>query len=407
MAKKTQNGVWTTPDRTDRPNPFGVQWRETAWSDEDSKVVKRVRTEYFPTAKARDERAASLRKDKKAGAMATATRQEIAEWRAFLTMVNPTPWQDVVAGWKAWLNHSGLSQNVIKVEEAVKLALAHAEKLTETTPPSLSKDTFRQKRHKLNLFAEQFGHLRMNEVKGIDVEEWIEDFDEVKSEATFNAYKKIISALFTPYVEKGDIRRNPIADVKLRDDNTGKVGILTPQQAAKLFHYAHVTPKFNPVIGRLALEAFVGLRYSSGVRLAKEDIKEKEKGILLPKHKMKTKTRHYIDGMPDQVWDWLAITPEGCWALTPRQYMQLKSDLFTEAGVPHPHNCLRHSFCTYDVAAHKNPGRTAYILCHTDQELLWRRYKGNATQSDGLLYQTITPATALEVAEGKPAPSSN
>jgi hypothetical protein len=116
--------------------------------------------------------------------------------------------------------------------------------------------------------------------------------------------------------------------------------------------------------------------------------------------KLKTKKRHYIDGLPGQVWEWLAVTPEACWDLTARQYMELKSRLFVEAGVPHPHNCLRHSFCTYDVAAHKNPGRTAYILCHRNQDLLWDRYKGNAKEADGVTYQAITPGKAASLAEG-------
>ena len=104
--------------------------------------------------------------------------------------------------------------------------------------------------------------------------------------------------------------------------------------------------------------------------------------------------------LPEQFWEWMAITPEECWSLTPREYLGLKSRLFVVANVPHPPNCLRHGFCTYDIAANKNPGRTATRLCHTDQEELWEHYNGEATSEAGKKYQRITPTTAAEIAKG-------
>jgi len=400
MAKPNQSGVWNTPDRPGRPSPYGVQWRETRW-DADSKSVRTsVRTEFFKRASDRDARAEELRRDRAAGNLQTVSRQEIAEWRAFQEVTKGTPWPDVVAGWKAWLLQSGLQQTVTTVEKAVQLMLEASKRLTETNPPSMSADTFRQKKHKLTLFAEQFGRLRLNEVNARDVEAWIDSLDQVESEATFNSYLKHIRVIFAAAVNAGELPRNPLDSIRLREDSHEEAGILTPQQAARLFEYARVTSKYTRVIGRLALEAFLGLRYSSGTRVDKKDINFKEHGILLPRLKVKTRTRHYVDKMPDQLWAWLAITPEECWTVKPRNYLRLKSDLFADANVPHPPNCFRHSFATYDLAAHKQPGRTATLLCHESERLLWRRYKGNATQSDGLLYQAITPSTARDIAEG-------
>ena len=34
-----------------------------------------------------------------------------------------------------------------------------------------------------------------------------------------------------------------------------------------------------------------------------------------------------------------------------------------------PKNALRHSFVTYHVALHRNPGKTALIVSHRDQDL--------------------------------------
>jgi len=404
MAKqRRQGGVWNI-DRPGRPHPFGVQWREKVWDAALNAGTggerTKTNTEFFDTAEKRDARAAALRKQRKSGAIRTATRGEIEEWQAFKAAVSGTPWQEVVAGWRSFLMQNGLKECTVTVDDAVKAELARATALSTTTPPQMSRDTLRQKKHKLELFAEQFGHLRINQVTAPAVEDWIDDFDEVETEATFNNYRKHVRAMLQPYVDDGTLRRNPIDGVKQRDDSTGEVGILAVDAAAHLFAFALKSDRYRACVGRLALEAFAGLRFSSGCRLERSDVNFADKGILLPKHKIKTKKRHYIDNLPDQVWAWLEVTPDECWDLTPRQYMELKSNLFVEAGVPHPHNCLRHSFCTYDVAAHKNPGRTAYILCHRNQDLLWTRYKGNATEVDGKRYQSITPQTAAKLAEG-------
>jgi hypothetical protein len=400
--KRSQGGVWTL-DRPGRPNPFGVQWRQREWDNALNAGAggerTKTHTEFFDTEEKRDARAAALRKQKKSGSIVTASRGEIEEWQAFKAAVNGTPWQEVVAGWRAWMMQNGLRECTVTVDQAVEAELKRATALSTTTPPQMSRDTLRQKKHKLDLFRDQFGHMRLNQLTASDIETWIDDFDEVESEATFNNYRKHVRTMLQPHVDDGTLRRNPAAGVKQRDDSTGEVGILAVDAAAHLFAFALNSERYRVCLGRLALEAFAGLRFSSGCRLEKTDINLSDRGILLPKHKIKTRKRHYIDQLPSQVWEWLGVTPDACWDLTPRQYLELKSNLFIEAGVPHPHNCLRHSFCTYDVAAHKNPGRTAYILCHRNQDLLWTRYKGNATEADGKRYQTITPQTAEKLAK--------
>lgn len=404
-------------ERPGRPNPYGVQWHEKEFDPGKQRLVSKPKTLFFPTAASRDEKFQEQIKLRRAGMMVqSVSREEIAEYRAFKAATEGTPWQVVVAGWRENLVKSGRAVCELTVEQAVTTYLERMKALRDNKSaagapdPKLGADTYRQKVHKLTLFAEQFGDLRLDAVRSEEIETWVDDFDEVQSDVTFDNYVKHVGTLFGHFIEKRVIRDNPCADVRRRSDGVGEVGIITPEQTAQLFHTALTHERngeriFMRMVGRLALEAFVGLRFSSGCRIEKSDINFSDHGILLPRKKLKTGMvhggrRHYIDELPPQVWEWLAIAPAETWVLKPREFMGLKSLLFRVATVPHPHNCLRHGFATYHAAAFKNPGRTATILCHTNQELLWKHYYGLATQAAGLLYQKITPQTARELAQG-------
>ena len=371
--------------RSGRPSPFAVQWR----------VDGHVKSEYFTKAKDRNRRAAELSRARAKGVLVQVPqRADLAGWQAFKTAIGETPWQDVVAGWKAYEKTSGVVLCQLTVQEAAKAYLEEIEALK--AGEQLAEDTLRQKRQKLQKFSDAFGSNRLTQITGDDIKDWIESDLGYDNPHTFNNWRKHIRTFFDRY--RKQIHQNPCDDIRTRNDATEHVGILTPVQTAKLFSFA-LTENRRHVVGRLALEAFAGLRFASAYRLEKIDINFKDRGLLLPKHKIKTKRRHYVDGLPENLWPWLELASDACWKLSPAEYMHEKSLLFTDAEVQHPHNCLRHSFCTYHVAAFKDPGLTATLLCHRNQALLWARYNGNATREQGNIYWTITPQTAASLAQ--------
>lgn len=392
--------------RPGRPRPFGVLWREKKWDDATKREIVERPSEFFEKERDRDARFNEIIRQRRDGNLVTASRGDIEEFRAFKAAVGDTPWQEVVAGWRFGLMQAGIAPCPVTVEQAVEKYLAEIKPPevpagSERIAGTVSLDTYRQKKHKLTLFSEQFGSLTLDAIDAREVEDWINDFEEVQAEATFNNYRKHVRALLQIYVDKGLLRRNPIDEVKKRDDSIDVVGVNEPHDIAKLFAYALKSEKHRPALGRLALEAFAGLRFSSGCRLAKHEINFADRGVLLPKAKIKTgkKTgrRHYIDSLPDNLWAWLAVTPDECWELTPRQYLELKSTLFAEAKVPHPRNCLRHNFCTYHLRLHQNPGKTATILCHSGQDELWDHYAGIGTHAKGGEYFAITPESVCQL----------
>ena len=381
-SNSTQRGVRKLKPREGRPKPYGVQWRTDG----------KVKTEFYADTTQRDKRYAGLVREARRGNLAQVPdRSDMADWYAFKKSINDTPWQDVVAGWRADLQHRGVSLCDLLVKDAVTTYMAEMEKAFFER--RLSDDTIRHKRQKIGLFSDTFGSNRLDAVRGEDIEEWLEEDLGLDVAATFNTYRRHLRSFFSFFGKQ--IRSNPLDDVKPLDERIEHVGILTVRETAQLFDYALHNQR--AALGRLALEAFAGLRFSSAYRLEKNDINFVDRGISLPAQKIKTQRRHYIDGLPQNLWSWLEATTPDCWSLTQSEWMHMKSELFENAKVGHPHNCLRHSFCTYHMAAFKNPGLTATLLCHSNQQKLWSNYNGRATQADGKKYWTITPQTVADL----------
>jgi integrase len=143
----------------------------------------------------------------------------------------------------------------------------------------------------------------------------------------------------------------------------------------------------------IALEAFGGLRASSAFRLELSDINFEERSILLPASKHKTGRRYLLEKLPDNLWAWLeqAKQIEGAFGFSSPVYSKEKAALFARAGVRNPGNILRHSFCSFHVALHMDAGRTALLMQHANQHMLYRHYRGCARHSDAEEYFRIVP----------------
>lgn len=355
-----------------RPNsPFALQWR----------VDGKRKTESFATATDRDNRVRALRKERKANTLGLVpTRAELMEWQAFKTAIGNANWREVVVAWKK----GGGSEVQVTVREIVQAYLAEQDK--RLAKHQIVQATYSKNCHKAKAFDQDFSAFAASQIAGREIEEWIDSLGHTAAE-TFNTYRKVVHAVFAH--SKKHCPVNPISDIRTRK-TIGEIEILTVDETRKLLEYA--SENYPQIVLRLALECFAGLRFSSAWRIAKAEIDFVEEGIRLPAEKMKTGTSHFIDKLPENLWKWLRIETDETWTITHRNYGRLKSRCFTEAGVKHPHNCLRHSFCTYHAAAFKDTARTATILCHRGQQVLWTNYKGLASSLDGIRYFEIFPS---------------
>lgn len=388
IASNANRGVRLLPPRTGRPNPYGVQWSEYVFDPAIRAERRTVRTRFFPSEKECAAFFTDLCRQRREGRAATLTRDEISAWQAFQRACGGTPWPEVVAGWVAWQQATGRSRCTCSVADHAKTYLAHCEALHKRG--ALAGDTIRQKRHKIGLLSTHFGTCFLDQIVAEKLEQLIDSIG-YSAPATFNNVRKHWRAFFAHAVEARLIVENPVDRIAARDDGLHTVGILTAAQCAALFAAGQDSFAHRPALPRLALEAFAGLRFSSACRIEAADLRIAEQGILLPAQKTKDKRRHYIENLPPTLWPWLTFANAATWSMDARTYLELKSSLFHAAKIPHPHNCLRHSFATYHVALWRNPGLTAYLLCHRDQDKLWSNYKGAGTKAEAHSYFSITP----------------
>lgn len=411
-----ERGIRKLKPRLGRPKPYGVQWSEREWDEARGREVRRVKNMYFATEAQRDGKFAALRKARREGALRSLTRAEADAWRAFKALIGDTPWQQVVAAWQRSETAAGRGAAAVKIADQVATYVAELQ--AQAARRELSRGTVSQRKGKLTLFAADFGERLIGDITSADIERWLA-LHGLNEAGTYNNWLKIVRGFFEDAVRRRLVAENPCARVANRRLRAKPSRILTVPQLAQLFHTAATLTDASGVrpffctLRRLALEAFAGVRFSSANRLTTADINIEDRGICHPAESIKTGRRHYVSGYPDVLWEWLAIAPQED-ALTERQYLQLKSRLFDVAHVPHPRNCLRHSFATYHLAVRKNPGETAMLLCHTNQAKLWNTYKGNATAAEGKRWEALTPPAVQTVAAewtatlrpaGTPAPA--
>lgn len=376
--RQTTANKWMPPrgiriiELPNRPLGWAVQWRVDGSRKTKSLATRALAVEWARqlAGDARENGLAALRLD----------RDEAIRWRAFLARVGADVDLDAVAA--IWLAAKPTQSAGIGLLGAVETYLADrkAQGLQQTTLWHYGSEL-------RTAGAALPGDLASITAK--QIESWLASAP--VGAVTRRGYIKRLATFFGWAVRKGYVAKNPCDSVPLPALVETEVQLLTVEQGAQLFDKNLKAKHARELLGRLALEAFAGLRFSSASKLAGDDVKFAERGIVLPAAKIKTQRRQWIDGLPDNLWRWLEWSQPQTWSMTPRQYLEAKSDARKLAELPEIRNALRHSFCSYHIALHKDASRTSVILCHTSPAMLWRHYRGNATTADGAAWFAIVP----------------
>lgn len=254
----------------------------------------------------------------------------------------------------------------------------------------------------LNRFCGEYGDLTINAITSEQISGHIHGLP--FSPTTKRHARSYLAAAFKWFVKQGWISRNPTAAVSIPKVELSEPGILTAKETQWLFR---TNEKIDPAIcGLLALGAFAGMRSSAIERIQYQELDFSNRAILTPAYKTKKGRRHYIEELPDNLWAWLERAPLEAFQMSPRQIRHRRALALQRAGLlitkpeakkrgtqpkTPPKNYLRHSFVSYHVALHRDPGKTALLISHKNQNVLWDHYLGVATKEDGERYFKISP----------------
>jgi integrase len=179
-------------------------------------------------------------------------------------------------------------------------------------------------------------------------------------------------------------------DVRRAKDRGGKIGILTPKQLATLIGDA------PPDIGLyFAFAAFTGMRASEILRLSWDDVNFERGHITVAADKSKTATRRLVPIQPNLA-EWLAPYRGTKGRMVDTRIDRRAIQFAKGRGVAWPHNCLRHSYASYRLAAIADTARVALEMGNSPQKLM-TNYRELADQHDAAAWFAISPAPEKNV----------
>lgn len=165
---------------------------------------------------------------------------------------------------------------------------------------------------------------------------------------------------------------NPVASAMSPKVVTEEPGILEPHQVQALLENADID-----TVSGLALSFFAGVRRAEIERLDWSEIDLEACEIEIKAKKAKSAQRRFIP-MSDNLVNWLTPHAKERGSVVQGSYEWRKGcdSAREKAGITKwPHNAGRHSFASYHLAMHSDPGKLAMVLGHPDPRLLFSRYR--------------------------------
>jgi len=170
----------------------------------------------------------------------------------------------------------------------------------------------------------------------------------------------------------------------LRDQT---VEFYTPPELCRLL--IATEKKYLPFV---ALMAFAGSRRSeaSSKKLTMADVLFEEKMIRLGPEITKTRTGRALD-IPENLMAWLKeFGPQEGPIVPTHKIHGIDEDRLKACGVKTKQNALRHSFCSYHLAMHRDPAKTADIAGNSP-EILKKHYRALVSKVSAEGWFSITP----------------
>lgn len=362
--QKKRQAPWEPPrgitfvEFSARPQrPYGVQWR----------IEGKRKTKTFPTREKQIDFAKSLAGDAKRDGLAAfrLNTDEARQWRQFRADIGDANLEEVV---RVWRRYGGRMTDVT-------LSDAIAAFLKVKTAEGVSVAFMRHARTLLEGFGDAIGETPAASVERTQLETYLADLDTESSETRRTHFKRI-RTLFNWLKETRQIVESPCDGWKAPREALRTVSVMPVADGVRLFKENHEAPKARELLGRLALEAFAGMRHETAAQIGTDSFDFAQRVITIPANIDKNRKDQFIEHGELNLWKWLEWSKPEEWGMNRIAYRNAKSAAFVRAKVVHKHNVLRHSAASYHIALHGDAGKTAAMLTHANLRMLWSNYRG-------------------------------
>ena len=296
---------------------------------------------------------------------------------AFVVLDGRTSLKDAA---QFWVNHHKIDGENKTVRDLVD-AYEEDRRKSNRRP-----DTIRDILSHLTPLAETMEVIPANHVSTEDLKRWMKTQNGGAS--TKKKRRRHLVGLFNFGVEEKFCTTNPAVDIKVRDRGEGKTKphVLPVKDVEKIMQ--HTETKEAGMIPYMALTIFAGVRPAEAQRLDWKDIDIARSEVFISDAVSKTHDERYVPLEPNALaWIMPYADTSGPVFFSRRKFEKIRE----KANVRWEHDCARHSYGSYHLAAFDNAGRTAENMGHKGLGMLFKHYRRAVRKEDAEQFWQIMP----------------
>lgn len=255
-----------------------------------------------------------------------------------------------------------------EAEKSLSISALVAEFIAEREAKGMSAYYLRDLRVRLGKFAEEFGERMASDLGPKEIDAWASGLP--VAARTVGNYLRCVAAMFTFAVKRGYSEKNPAAAVDKPKTASGPPEIFTPTQVEKLLAVAD--PAITPW---LAIGFFAGLRPEELKWLNWGEIDLEAGYVEVTAANCKTAKRRLVE-ISDNLRAWLEAYRQVAGPVAPPNARKRRLKAMEAARIDRwPVDVMRHSFCSYHLAAHNDAAKTALRAGHSTTKMLFEYYR--------------------------------
>jgi integrase len=242
---------------------------------------------------------------------------------------------------------------------------------------------------RLSKFNLLFGSRLMKDVGVGEIESWLHR--EEWSLQTRQNYFRILHTFFEFATAKGYRADNPMKGISKPCPDDGVPGVLSLVQCEKLLNAALDSEPEHELLGYVVLGMYCGIRSAELERLDWSAVDMESRHVTISAKIAKARSIRNVE-ITENTMLWLLRCSKRTGAISPTGFRKRFDKLKAAAGIVHwPTNALRHSAGSYHFAMHEDSAKTASMLGHTQDSVLFKHYRALTRKNDAKSFYGLSP----------------